>query len=82
MMVMTWAQGAKGGGTFVKTRFCGVCDLELEAAACVCEGEGCWLCSLVGCVELGVDSIAWSVRVFVGDEGIDHGWTFAYGEGL
>ncbi len=29
-----------------------------------------------------MDSIAWSVRVFVGDEGIDHVWTCAYDEGL
>src|SRR5438034_10087352 len=49
----------------------GVGDLELEAAACVCEGEGCGLGSLVCRVKLDVYSVARDIRVLVSYHAID-----------
>ena len=71
MVVNTWAHGAKGGGTFVKTRLaCGVVYLELEAAAGICKVEGYRLSSMVCGVQFKVHRLAENVRVLVSDHGI------------
>ncbi len=72
MTVMTWAQGAKGR-RHVSIDYVagGVGDLELEAAAGVCEGEGCGLGSLVRRAKLDVYSVTQDVGVLVCYDSID-----------